>query len=410
MTRRGRRVSTFENELRQPVSAHPTLESKSSKQQLRQQYQQDNGDGGGSNDEHSEGETVIPSGGVGLASNPNSEKAAIRRGRMEGKREARFPKVNLLRDGPLQPEGLRQSKLEAGSLLRVSDEKLEENDFLPDYPGTSEGARRVEAAMLKQNSQSTVALEKSFMASFLSATRDFLTRYETACGVYMLQDFVHSFVQASDRSTLMAQLSLIRSHIGNGVLSRAFSDLGDSRNRWCVDLVDMLDSIVNDSNLLLEQMVSACNITVTRLGTFYAKRACGCEYPTSDQVMKCVTFFCRVLVALLGLAQTLGCYSVGVVSRRNRTMPAGHAASNVPDEISDYDFMLSLQDALESSRDVVSPSAHGGLEVDERGRSGGDEEEEDVPDDDEIDDQRQDFRSRVTTYDPFRPRRTRNLW
>lgn len=348
----------------------------------------------------------IPAGGVGIASNPLSEKAAIRRGIEEEQKKgsAVYPKPNILRDGPPTSADLRHLQYHSGLETIVEQDAVQPEDFVNDMPGSSRGTRHVEAVMLKHRAESTVAQEKSFMTSFLNSTRDYLSRCETASGLYMLEDFINAFLNASDTGPLLAQLTLIRSHTTGGVLSRTFADLKNKGNMWCVDLIEMLDTIANDADLTLRQMVSAVNITVTRLGTYYAKKASGNEYPTSDQVMKSITFFCRAVTALLGLAQTLGCYSTGMVPRRPRAPLAGHVSA--PREMSEREFMVNLQDALESSRDDVSfhPPSNGVGGVVQEEEEEGQEEYGAPPRYGDT------YFEASTSEDPLRPHRVSNSW
>lgn len=262
--------------------------------------------------------------------------------------EAYVPPQNLLRDGVgSQADSMRHQRFEAGRVLSEHHDRrrvLTEADFeVDERTGLSPARAHLMASDLVTAYEQTVKAESTFQASFNNHVRSLVAREETAIGLMHLYDFVSAYIQNPHSKALVAQLFLIAQHCrDHGMLRDGLLNIAEPSNRWLVDLISLLQTIVvQERELSVGEKVAAINYAVLQLSKFYARRIYRTPYVPIDREVKVNTFYMRAVLAILALSDDLGVYRnaklerVVSVSRRR--------------EVGDAEFLEQLQRALDPS-------------------------------------------------------------
>lgn len=257
--------------------------------------------------------------------------------------EAYIPKTNLARDDPGQyPEYSRDLKLRAGRAMELDPEyKLSDEDFkIPNDVPISKARAHLEAASLASSYQQTVRDERNFQDSFNNHVRTLLTRDEVTTGMLHLWDFVEAYIANPGSKSLTAQLFLIVQHSrDDGIFRDSLMNIAEPEGRWLLDLINVLQSIiVQEHNLPIAEKVAAINYAAISLGKFYARKIYDSPFVPLDKEVKITTFYMRMILKLLSLADDLGIYRN---ERMERVVSAGRSR-----ELNDVELMRHLKRAL----------------------------------------------------------------
>lgn len=286
----------------------------------------------------------VPEEGEGIARLTSDPEKHPRVAIKKDSSEAYIPKSNLARDDSGQyPEYNRDLKLRAGKeMILDSEYQLTDDDFkitsneLP----ISKARAHLEAASLASSYQQTVRDERNFQESFNNHVRTLLTRDEVTTGLLHLWDFVEAFLTNPTSKSLTAQLFLIVQHSrDDGIFRESLMNIAEPEGRWLLDLINVLQSIiVQEHNLPIGEKVAAINYAAISLGKFYARKIYDSPFVPLDKEVKITTFYMRMILKLLTLADDLGIYRN---ERMERVVSAGRSR-----ELSDVELMKHLKRAL----------------------------------------------------------------
>lgn len=275
-----------------------------------------------------------------------STRAQMSRDKRNSQVEA--PKAkDLFRDTETRMAEERDLKYHAGNSIELDRNKcLSPSDFSPDFPGSNAALRHAEAAELQRDAVHTRSLEKWAHDSFMAHARVLLCKHSTRLGMLYISDFLQMYVSSPPRHELAMQMVAIQQHVESPPLRRILKDLtkqnsnGSLSNKWFLDLVEVLQMVLEEESSVSTQL-SAIGVICNRMSLHFAKRASGGHYPTADKLAKTSVYFRRIIMALLTLADKLGCYERNSVSRR----PKRKADKDIED--GDETYMFSLKSALE---------------------------------------------------------------
>ncbi|QJR83090.1 52K [Bearded dragon adenovirus 1] len=278
---------------------------------------------------------------------PRSAVEARVRFREDGKApKARLPQVDLFRDPEPYMEEERDLRYRASGCLNLPPEVMTEVDFQPDEVG-NRAIRQLEAAKLKRSGEFTRDAEKWQHDLFQSSVRQLLLRHNTPMGMLYLSDFFNTFVDAPPSHALSMQHLTILNHVTEPTLYRALKEIdaktkgGRLKKEWLLHLLEVLHMIFKEERTVsgrLTALMTACN----EIALAFAKKACGGRYPSTDKFSKTLTYFRRLVVAILALAESIGCYAV------NYAPPRAPKKAKLEVEPSDSSYMLRLEGALEA--------------------------------------------------------------
>ena len=263
-----------------------------------------------------------------------------------------LPTDNVLRDDYTEGRGeasaARDLSFRAGRelsrdinserVLRSEDFERDPNDM---RVGPSVGHAHVRAADLVTAYQQTVKQERNFQRTFNSTVRTLLAREETTIGLLHLWDFASALVENPQSKPLTAQLFLVAQHCRDeGVFREALLGLAEPDSRWLFDLLDILQSIVvQDRSMSLDGKVAAINYAVLTLGKHYARRIFRSRFVPLDQEVKVDTFYMRMVLKVLVLAEELGAY-------RNERLERQIGSGRARRELTDAELLQQLKDSL----------------------------------------------------------------
>ncbi|ABA47238.1 52K [Snake adenovirus 1] len=267
-------------------------------------------------------------------------------------REDRFhkacpPAVDLNRDDTqLYGEGERDLRLKSSACVQLDRTPVTPEDFVPDDMG-SRAIRQMEAAKLVRNGQHTRDVERWQHDTYCSHLTQLLVRPLTSLGVMYLADFLNTFVELPPNHTLTMQLVTIINHTSEPTLRRLLKDIGEKdaeghlKNEWLLQLLSIIEMIFKDEPSERARLTALLTVT-NEVALNFSKKASGGNYPTTDRLSKTLTYFRRMIVALLALAESLGCYTNNYCARK----PEKRCRTQV--EPSDESYMFSLKGALEA--------------------------------------------------------------
>ncbi|QSV39476.2 52K [Bovine adenovirus 7] len=284
---------------------------------------------------------------VGIASKPD-EQTKFRR----SQRDDRLPKAQIpLEDIHSDPEPKmaeeRDLQYKASNVIKLDENKvLKSDDFKPDFPSSSPAQRHIEAAKIKRDGDYTRSLEQWSHDTFISHCKQLLTRPCTSLGIIYLDDFLQTYLEHSNSSSLNFQLFTLINHVNEPMLKRLLKSISDKNekgfvNQWLIDLITCMYLILRDEKDL-DNQISALLITSNHLALHFAKKASGGLYPTADKLAKTHIFFKRIILGILALAESIGSYTKNPVSKR----PVKKSKTEI--EPSDQMYMFSLKGALEA--------------------------------------------------------------
>ncbi|UJZ92506.1 52K protein [Barthadenovirus sternae] len=255
--------------------------------------------------------------------------------------------VDIFRDPEPKMSEERDLVFKSGLSLDVDKgRKLEPNDFKPDVIGSNSALRHMQAAEMHRNSSHTADLEIYAHDMFMITVRQLLKHPSTKLGLLYLCDFLDNYVNSKPTHELAVQMVTLQHHIDSPVLRRIFSkincrdDKGNLTQQWILNLINVIQMIVEEEMSVSSQLCGigvACN----KLALHFAKKASGGHYPTADKLAKTSTYFRRIIVAILNLAKSIGCYE------RNTTPRLPLKKSHREVETGDDAYMFSLTTALE---------------------------------------------------------------
>lgn len=257
------------------------------------------------------------------------------------------PATDIFRDDNPKMAEERDLLFNSGKVMKVDSKRvLEPKDFVPDMVGSNAAQRHMQAAEIKRNASHTMDLEMWSHDTFINTCRQLLVKPSTKLGLLYLSDFIHNYLDHPPKHELAVQMVAIQQHVQSGSLRRLLVRIadknsnGDLVNGWLVDLIDVLEMIVEEEHSLKGQL-SAIGVTCNKLSLHFAKKACGGHYPTADKLAKTGMYFKRIIVQVLVLADSLGCYERNTVAR----LPVKKSKREI--ETGDDTYMFSLKSALE---------------------------------------------------------------
>lgn len=285
----------------------------------------------------------------GIASVGDSHDLLRHKQRQDRLPAASVPVVDLFRDKSRSyMEDERHLHYHAGNEIELDKNRLlDVDDFRPDYDGTNAAQRHMQAAEIKRNSNHTRDLEEWAFDAFVDHARQLVMRHQTGLGILYLHDFISTFLDHPPSHELLMQLFTLQNHTRDPTLKRCLSKISERTSngelvyQWLVDLIAVIHMIFRDEQSVRERL-TALLTTVNHISLHFAKKAVGGRYPSSDKLAKTHTYFKRIVLALLSLADSIGCYS------RNSTPPRYQKRMHIMPETSDESYMFSLKGALES--------------------------------------------------------------
>ncbi|QIZ64186.1 52/55 kDa [Guinea pig adenovirus] len=230
---------------------------------------------------------------------------------------AAVPQKNVLRDacdppGGSEAEDLRHARYAAGRDIALDPESvIRDDDFVPcDRSGISRARAQLQAADLKTAFEQTVRQESNFQRSFNATVRGIVSRDDVLVGLMHLWDFVEAYVGNPTSKALNAQLFLIAQHSRDeGLFREALLNICDRESKWLLDLINVLQTIVvQERHLSAAEKVAAVNYSVITLAKHYARRIYQSPYVPLDKELKIATFYMRMVLKILTLADDLGVY------------------------------------------------------------------------------------------------------
>lgn len=221
--------------------------------------------------------------------------------------------------------------------------------------GPSSGHAHVRAADLATAYQQTVRQERSFQTAFNNTVRNLLAREETSIGLMHLWDFASALAENPASKALTAQLFLVAQHCRDeGAFREAILTLAEPESRWLFDLLDILQSIVvQERQMSLESKVAAINYAVLTLGKHYARRIYRSRFVPLDKEVKVDTFYMRMVMKLLTLAEELGAY-------RNERLERQIGAGRARRELTDAELLEQLRHSLREGGSALGTAAVAG--------------------------------------------------
>lgn len=285
----------------------------------------------------------------GIASAGDSHDLMRYKQREDRLPSASVPVVDLFRDKTHQyKEDERHLQYHAGASMELDKSRLlDVDDFRPDFQGTNVAQRHMQAAEVKRNSNHTRDLEEWAFDAFVDHARQLVLRPQTALGVLYLHDFISTFLEHPPTHELVMQLLTLQNHTSDPTLKRNLSKIidrsanGDLVYQWLIDLIAVIHMIFRDEQTVRERL-TALLTTVNHISLHFAKKASGGRYPSSDKLAKTHTYFKRIVLAILSLADSIGCYG------RNPGSLKHPKRAHIMPETSDESYMFSLKGALES--------------------------------------------------------------
>lgn len=259
------------------------------------------------------------------------------------------PVVDVFRDNSkryMQDE--RHLQYHAGHAMDLDKNRiLDVDDFIPDFAGTNEGQRRLQASEIYRNSKHTQDLEQWAFDTFVDHVRQLILRPETALGLLYLNDFLDTFVDKQPSHALIMQMITLQNHTHDPTLRRSLGKITDKTPKgsyvyqWLLDLISVLDMIFRDEHSVRER-ITAILTAINHISLHFAKKASGGHYPSSDKLAKTHAYFKRIVLAILSLSDSIGCYG-GTVTPVRAPKRCHSQLEN-----SDETYMFSLKGALES--------------------------------------------------------------
>lgn len=267
-------------------------------------------------------------------------------------REDRLPKpapplLDLHRDDSnLYGEGERDMQFKASAHVQLDDRPVSYQDFAPDEMG-NRAMRQMEAAKLVRNGNHTRDVEQWQFDSFKNHLCNLLRRPFTPLGMLYLSDFLNTYVELPPNHSMAMQLVTILNHTGDGVLRRLLKEIGEKnadgglKNEWLLQVISIMEMIFKDERQEKERLTALLTVA-NELALKFAKKASGGQFPTTDRLSKTLTYFRRIILAILALAESIGCYTNNYCARRPEKR------CKVETEPSDESYMFSLKGALEN--------------------------------------------------------------
>lgn len=259
--------------------------------------------------------------------------------------ESYVPNSNILRDNEgTEGEGLRHVKFQSGQVLREShpsQKVLSEKDFERDeHNGISIASAHLKAADMITAYEQTVKEEVNFQTSFNNHVRTLAARQEVTLGLMHLWDFISAYLSNQSSKALTAQLFLVIQHCRDeGTLKDGLLNIADPENKWLVDLINILQTIiVQEQTLSLSEKVAAINYSLLALSKHYAKKVFNTVFPPIDKEVKIHTFYMRNVIKILVLCDDLGMYR----NERIERVISGVRKR----ELSDRELMFNLRRAM----------------------------------------------------------------
>ncbi|AAA84973.1 52K [Ovine adenovirus 7] len=284
---------------------------------------------------------------VGISSKPSDEFNMRRSQRDDNLPKSQIPVVDILHDKNPKMAEERDLMYKSSACIKLDDSKQLKTDmFRPDFAGTSPAQRHIEAAELKRNGSYTRSLEQWTHDSFISHVKQLLSRPFISLGITYLDDFLQTYLDHTESSSLNFQLFTLINHCSENTLKRILKHISKKNeknqyvNQWLIDLITCIYLIIRDEQNVTEQ-VNALLVTSNHLALHFAKKATGGFYPTADKLAKTHIFFKRIILGILSLAESIGCYTVNPYCKNPLKK------SKVEVEPSDEMYMFSLKGALE---------------------------------------------------------------
>lgn len=261
---------------------------------------------------------------------------------------AKVPVVDVFRDKTNHyMDGERHLRYHAANDIVIdADRKLDVDDFRPDFLGSNEAQRHMQAAEIKRNGNYTQDLEQWAFDNFVEHARQLIIRPHTSLGLLYLSDFIDTFLDHNPTHDLVSQMILLQNHTREPTLRRAFSKITEKDRQgryiyqWLLDLITVLDMIFRDEHTDRERL-TAILTAINHIALHFAKKASGGHYPSADKLAKTHTYFKRLVLAILALAETIGSYT------RNPSAVRPIKRAHALDENDDESYMFSLKGALE---------------------------------------------------------------
>ncbi|AII22565.1 52K [Lizard adenovirus 2] len=291
--------------------------------------------------------TCCPETHCGIAATGGLEDQLRSKQREDRQPKPAAPLVDYHRDDKkIYGEGERDLLYKSSACVSLDDSPISSEDFEPDDMG-SRAMRHMEASKLVRNGQHTRDVERWQYDTFKSHVFQLLGRPFTSLGVLYLSDFLNTFVELPPNHALTMQLVTILNHTSEPTLRRILKDIGEKdgeghlKNEWLLQLVNIIEMIFKDEPSDKTRLTAILTVA-NELALSFAKKASGGNFPTTDRLSKTLTYFRRIILAILNLAESIGCYTNNYSARRPEKR------CKVSPETSDESYMFSLKGALEA--------------------------------------------------------------
>lgn len=283
----------------------------------------------------------------GIASTGGREEHQRSKQREDRQPKPGVPTTDIFRDERnVYGDGERDLQFKSSRCIDLDPSPIQLDDFAPDVAG-SRASRQMEAAKLVRNGNHTRDVERWQHDSFVSHVSQLLKRPFTGLGVLYLSDFLSTYVELPPNHAMTMQLVTIINHTGEPTLRRLLHSIGEKdqdghlKNDWLVQLVHIVEMIFKDERAD-EKRLTAILTVANELALNFAKKASGGQYPTTDRLSKTLTYFRRIILATLSLAESLGCYTNNCCARKPEKR------CKTTREPGDESYMFSLKGALEA--------------------------------------------------------------
>lgn len=283
----------------------------------------------------------------GIASTGGREDQQRAKQREDRQPKPGVPATDLFRDDKnVYGDGERDLQYRASRCVELDRAPVRVEDFAPDVAG-SRASRQMEAAKLVRNGNHTRDVERWQHDSFVSHVNQLLLRPFTSLGVLYLSDFLNTYVDLPPNHSLSMQLVAIINHTNEPTLRRLLQNIGERdaegrlKNDWLVQLLNIVEMIFKDERANEKRMTALLTVA-NELALNFAKKAGGGQFPTTDRLSKTLTYFRRIILSVLALADSLGCYTNNCCARK----PEKRCKTTA--EQGDESYMFSLKGALEA--------------------------------------------------------------
>lgn len=283
--------------------------------------------------------------GCGIASDGGRETQLRTTQREDRAPKAIGPGVDLFRDPSSRMDEERDLRYKSAAAIALTEEKVSPEHFDPDLCGSA-GQRLMEASKLHRDGMKTRDAERYQHDTYVKHLLQLICRPDTALGMLYINDFFCTMLEQAPSHSHAMQHMVFLNHTTEPTLRRLLKNItdkdeeGNLKNQWLLSLMGIMDMIFRDEHSPKEKLTALLTVT-NELALSFSKKATG-GFPTTDKLAKTHTYFRRIILGLLSLAESLGCY------KHNYVVPRAQKRAKTEVEPSDESYMFSLKGALEA--------------------------------------------------------------